>query len=259
VSRLRHLFDLAQDGPDRFLAPFVATTRPRTFGGQVAAQALAAASTTVPDGFLAHSLHAYFLREADPASPIELAVDRTREGRSFCTRQVSATQSGRAVFAMLASFHVGDDGPQRVDVRASAPHPDEFPDIEPFEGFQDNWPEWDIRRVPGHDGPTEQFWVRHREPLGDDPLLQTLALTYLSDLTLLGVAITGDRHERLQMASLDHAMWFHGAPKVDDWLLFDQHSPCTGEGRALTEGRLYDLSGRLVASVVQEGLMRYLR
>jgi acyl-CoA thioesterase-2 len=259
VTRLHQLFALEQESPDRFVAPFVATTRPRTFGGQVAAQALAAASRTAPEGFLPHSLHAYFLREADPGRPIELAVERTREGRSFCTRQVSATQSGRAVFTMLASFHVGDDGPERVDVRAVAPHPDDFPDDEPFLGFRENWSDWDIRRVPGHDGPTKQLWLRYREPLGDDPLLQTLALTYLTDLTLLGVAITGQHHDEVQMASLDHAIWFQRPARVDDWLLFDQHSPCTGGGRALTEGRLYDLSGRLVASVVQEGLMRYLR
>lgn len=259
MTRLRGLFELTQDGPDLFVAPFVATTRPRTFGGQVAAQALAAASATVPEGFLVHSLHGYFLREAAPDRPIELTVDRTREGRSFCTRQVFATQSGRAVFVMLASFHVGDEGPERVDVRAVAPRPDELPDVEPFLGFSANWGDWDIRRVPGHDGPTEQFWCRYREPLGDDPLLQTLALTYLSDLTLLGVAHTSDRFDEVQMASLDHAIWFHSPAKVDDWLLFDQSSPCTGGGRALTEGRLYDLSGRLVASVVQEGLMRFLR
>jgi acyl-CoA thioesterase-2 len=259
VTRLQQLLELTEQGPDCFLAPFATTTRPRTFGGLVAAQALAAASSTVPEGFLAHSLHAYFLREADPGRPIELAVDRVREGRSFCTRQVSASQSGRAVFAMLASFHVGDDGPERVNVRAVAPHPDELADVEPFRGFSENWPDWDIRRVPGHDGPTEQFWIRYREPLGDDPLLQTLALTYLSDLTLLGVAITGQRHADVQMASLDHAIWFQHPARVDDWLLFDQRSPCTGGGRALTEGRLYDLSGQLVASVVQEGLMRFLK
>lgn len=267
MSRLRQLFELSQTGPDAYVAPFIATTRPRTFGGQVAAQSLAAATATVPGGFLAHSLHAYFLREAAPDCPIELSVDRTREGRSFCTRQVRASQSGRPVFVMIASFHVGDEGPVRTglkpDVVAGIPAPLDLPDAEPFAGFWQNWHEWDIRRVPGHVGPTEQLWVRHRDSLGDDPLLHTLALTYLSDLTLLGVAVgsegqDGLRHD-LQMASLDHALWFLRPPRVDEWMLYDQSSPCTGGGRALTEGRLYDATGQLVASVVQEGLMRFMR
>lgn len=258
VTDLHRLLELTDQGGDRFLAPGTPNRLRRTFGGQVAAQALAAATRTVPDGLHVHSLHAYFLREADPKSLLELTVERTRDGRSFCTRQVTASQ-GHGVFVMLASFHGGDPGPEHPEVQALTTLPAGAPEEEAWPGFASSWPDWEVRRVPGGEGPTQQFWIRHRLPLGDDPVLQSLALTYLSDLTLLGVANMNNAHTDVQMASLDHAMWFLHPARVDDWLLYDQRARSTGGGRALTEGRLYNTEGLLVASVVQQGLMRFLK
>ncbi|MFN2539487.1 MAG: acyl-CoA thioesterase, partial [Mycobacteriales bacterium] len=188
MSGLLAALDLTDLSHDRFCGPAVPTTLRRSFGGQVAAQALAAATRTVPKEQAPHSMHAYFLREADPLAAVELAVERTRDGGSFCTRQVSAVQSGRTVFVMLASFHRGDPGPEHAEPAPVVVPAEELPDVEPWPGFVGEWPDWDVRPVPDPQGMVQQFWFRHRGRLPDDPTVHELGLAYLSDMTLLGVA-----------------------------------------------------------------------
>ncbi|MGV0634104.1 acyl-CoA thioesterase II [Mycolicibacillus trivialis] len=242
----------------------------RTFGGHVAGQALVSAVRTVEPQFRVHSLHGYFLRPGDAKAPTVFLVERVRDGGSFCTRRVNAVQHGEIIFNMSASFQVDQDGIEHQDGMPAAPDPENVPalpgmkaiDEEGFKAFA----EWDVRRVPTADLPhvpgkvaEQQVWFRHREPLPDDPVLHICALAYMSDLTLLGTSwsIHPDARDNLQVASLDHAMWFLRPFRADDWLLYDQSSPSAGAGRALTEGKIYDRSGAMVAAVTQEGLTRY--
>ncbi|MFN2537334.1 MAG: acyl-CoA thioesterase, partial [Mycobacteriales bacterium] len=161
---------------------------------------------------------------------------------------------------MLASFHRGDPGPSHAEQAPDVVPADHLPDVEPWARFTDEWPDWDLRAVPEPDPGWQRFWFRHRGRLPDDDAVHQLGLAYLSDMTLLGVAHKRHRGDAaVQMASLDHALWFLQPARVDEWLLYDQRSPAGGHGRGLTEGRLFDTSGRLVAYVVQQGLMRYLR
>lgn len=249
----------------------------RAFGGQVAAQALVAAGTTVdqPDR-LVHSLHGYFLRPGRTADHIVYLVDRPRDGRSFSTRRVRAVQYGETIFTMAASFAVHDDGPEHQAPAPAAPAPESLPEINLPAGdansefSESGYPEHrllDLRFV-GQDQVTEMSagrsqrmtWVRTRERLADDQLTHVCAMTYFSDLTLVGTALVphGGRgaNPELMLASIDHAMWFHGPFRADDWLLFDQDSPVARGGHGLARGSFYTADGTLVASVVQEVLMR---
>jgi acyl-CoA thioesterase-2 len=260
---------LAVEGLDAdvFLGRPVPTRLTRTFGGQVAGQAMMAAVATVEPGQPVHSLHGYFLRPGRPDRSTVLLVDRVRDGRSFATRRVSAVQDGETIFSMSASFHRGDDGPDH-QVRAPAvPRPDELPPglpdgAGPDEFFAAEWPQWEAVPVPAPDGEDvpgrarQLLWVRYRHRLPDDPAVHVGALTYLSDMRLLGTAALLHPGERLQWASLDHALWFLRPFRADEWLLYDQASPSAAGGRTFNEGRISDLRGRLVATVVQEGLMR---
>lgn len=262
MSVLLRALQVEQLEADRFRGPAVPTRLHRTYGGQVAAQALVAAQRTVPVPMMPHSLHSYFLREGDPLAPIDYAVDRVRDGRSFATRRVDASQGGKTVFTLTASFRSGDDGPVHQDVAPDvvAPEDVEGTDGQPLEVLGAEWPDWDFRVVPGPRGvPQQRVWLRHRAPLPDDPLLHTFGLTYATDLTLLGCTRLPHLEERVQMASLDHSVWFLRPFRIDDWLLYDETSPSAGGGRTLAQGRLFDRAGHLVASVVQEGLMRFAR
>lgn len=248
------------------------TQLPRTFGGQVAGQALVAAVRTVEPRYQVHSLHGYFLRPGNPAQPTVYLVDRVRDGRSFCTRRVTGVQEGAAIFTMSASFHIGDEGPQHQDEMPQVlPPAEELPDAKSTMSEERlwamrEWEHWDIRPVP-QDSVTErpgvvspqQVWFRYRQSLPDDPLFHVCTLAYMSDMTLLGSSKVTHPDEPTQNASLDHAMWFLRPFRTDEWLLYDQSSPAAGFGRALTCGKIFDLGGRMVASVVQEGLIRTLR
>ena len=237
--------------------------RIRVFGGQVAGQALVAAARTVEQGAV-HSLHAYFLRPGDPKAPILYEVDRIRDGKSFTTRRVIAIQHGRAIFQLAASFHLPEDGYQHLDPMPAAPEPDLLSDRPRDEGIH---AALDIRYVTaGPLGrtqslpPTQQVWMRANGTLPDDPVLHTCLLTYASDLTLLDTTLlphgTSVLDTDIMMASLDHAMWFHGPFRADEWLLYDQHTPAATGARGLAMGRVFTRDGHLVASVVQEGLIR---
>ena len=249
-------------------------SRQRVFGGQVAGQALVAAARTVDRG-LVHSLHAYFLRPGDPNHPILYEVDRIRDGKSFTTRRVVAIQHGRAIFNLQASFHTDEDGLDFQLPMPEAPDPESLPDfrtrMEPFKDVLGDWYDQprpiDLRHVGpsslerrGHAGHAQQVWMRAAGRLPDDPVLHACIVTYASDMTLLDTTLLPHGvswpDQNIQMASLDHAMWFHRSFRADEWLLYDQGTPSTSHARGLALGSIFTQDGRMVVSVVQEGLVR---
>ncbi len=244
----------------------------RTFGGHVAGQSLVSAVRTVDPRFAVHSLHGYFLRPGDARAPSVYLVERIRDGGSFCTRRVSAIQHGQTIFSMSASFQADQSGIEHQDVMPVAPLPDDLPGFRSGGAFDSagfaQFAEWDVRIVPRdrlHLRPDkasqQQVWFRHRDPLPDDHVLHICALVYMSDLTLLGSAQVNHAEERkhLMVASLDHAMWFMRPFRADEWLLYDQSSPSACGGRSLTQGKIFNRDGEMVAAVMQEGLTRYQR
>ncbi|MET8653969.1 MULTISPECIES: acyl-CoA thioesterase [Nocardia] len=256
---------------DIFRGASTKTQLERTFGGQVAGQALVAAVRTVEPRYQVHSLHGYFLRPGNPQERTVYLVERIRDGRSFCTRRVTGVQDGDAIFTMSASFHVGDAGPTHQDVMPVVKLPDELSDVqfglspERLWAMRE-WEHWDVRPVPqeevaARDGVVspQQVWFRYRHALPDDPLFHVCTLAYMSDMTLLGSSKVIHPDEPTQNASLDHAMWFLRPFRADDWLLYDQSSPSASFGRGLTGGKIFNRRGELVAAVVQEGLIRNLR
>ena len=251
----------------------------RVFGGQVIAQALMAAQRTVSEDRFVHSLHACFIRPGDPSVPIVYQVDRIRDGSSFATRWIVAIQHGRPIFSMSASFQVEEGG---LDHQAPMPHvtpPEELMGEKEFkELFLVQAPEV-VRKYWSQDRPIEirpvslvhyltkekleprqDIWVRAVGTVPADRHYQACILAYLSDMTLLDTSLyphgTSIFNPKLQVASLDHAMWFHRPCAMDDWLLYTQDSPSASGARGMTRGGLYTRSGTLVASVAQEGLIR---
>ena len=252
----------------------------RVFGGQVIAQALVAAHRTVDADRHVHSLHCYFMRPGDPAVPIIYEVDRIRDGKSFTTRRVVAIQHGHAIFSLSASFQIDEPGLEhQIEMPADLPRPETLTSAKDLiESFIDSVPEsvrayWERERpiefkpvslthymsrekLP----PQQNIWIRTTGPVPDDRPLQAAVLAYLSDMTLLDTSLFA--HGRavfdadLQVASLDHAMWFHRPNPLDDWLLYSQDSPNTSGGRGFTRGSIYASDGTLVASMAQEGLIR---
>src|SRR3984957_19383275 len=244
----------------------------RTFGGHVAGQSLVSAVRTVDPRYQVHSLHGYFLRPGDAKSRTVFIVERLRDGGSFATRRVNAIQHGETIFSMSASFQTDQSGIEHQDAMPSAPPPDDLPELTTMGAFDDagfkQFEEWDVRVVPREKlvllpgkASQQQVWFRHRDPLPEDPVLHICALAYMSDLTLLGSAQVNHLEERrhLQVASLDHAMWFMRMFRADEWLLYDQSSPSACGGRALTQGKIFNRYGEMVAAVMQEGLTRYQR
>ena len=249
--------------------------RQRVFGGQVAGQALVAAARTVEEAWPVHSLHAYFLRPGDPTIPILYEVDRIRDGRSFTTRRVVALQHGRAIFNLSASFHRPEPGLDHQLEMPEVPTADELPTFEErYAPWKEKLGDWYTRPRPidtrnvdwtpmdRKDAlpPYQRVWLRADGRLPDDPILHTCVLTYASDMTLLDTTLNPHRgkvdDEHLMMASLDHAMWFHRPFRADEWLLYVQDTPSTSSGRGLARGLIYTEEGTLIASVMQEGLIR---
>ncbi len=251
--------------------------RQRVFGGQVAGQALVAAARTVDDtARLVHSLHAYFLRPGDPTIPILYDVDRLRDGRSFTTRRVVAIQHGRAIFNLQASFHGHEPSPDhQIAAPVGMPPPESLPDwhtrMAPYKdqlGEQYDRPRpIDVRYVDGDPisrkgvpSDHQRVWLRADGVLPDDPVVHACIVTYASDMTLLDTTVLpfglAWDSPGMQMASLDHAMWFHRPFRADEWLLYDQVALSTSSARGLAGGAIFDQDGRLVVSVVQEGLAR---
>lgn len=251
--------------------------RQRVFGGQVAGQALVAAARTVdePRRFV-HSLHAYFLLPGDPNVPILYEVDRLRDGRSFATRRVVAIQHGRAIFNLQASFHDEEPGPDhQLAMPDDIPEPDSLPDFKTrMAPHRDKLGDWyerprpiDVRYVgadpisrQGTPASEQLVWLRAAGHLPDDPVLHACIVTYASDMTLLDTTVMpfglAWDSPGMQMASLDHAMWFHRPFRADEWLLYDQRAISTSSARGLAGGAIFTAEGRLAVSVVQEGLTR---
>ncbi|MDG4668095.1 acyl-CoA thioesterase domain-containing protein [Mycobacterium sp. 236(2023)] len=254
--------------------------RPSIFGGEVVAQALLAAGTDVTADRLVHSLHAYFLRRGDPAVPVLYQVQDLRSGTSFTARRVVATQHGDELLTMTASFHREEDGPRYQALTATAPAPDPPPladsELADADGGYASWlsrlsEEFPVEvrfvdpppRVAASRSGAERtfrYWVRSRDILPSNQFVHAAAVAYISDLLLLSNAAA--RHglilgqPGLQLASLDHAVWFHDRLCANDWLLYEQRTDWTGGARALCRGALFDGAGTLVASVAQEGLIR---
>ncbi len=259
----------------------------RVYGGQVVAQALVAAIRSVTsdadEARPVHSLHAYFMLPGDPDIPIRYEVDPIRDGRSFSTRRVVAKQNGAAIFLLAASFHRLEPGYDHQMDAPPAANPETLPGEAEFKArFIDRVPEnvrryflrdrpielrpadigrWISPKAKGERGPeTQQMWFRATGQLPDDPALHQAVLAYASDMTLIETALLAHGHSvfdpEVQVASLDHAVWFHRPARADDWLLYQQDTPSASGGRGLARGLVYDLQGRLVASVMQEGLMR---
>lgn len=274
VDALVDLLDLENIEVNIFRGISPDESRQRIFGGQVAGQGLVAAARTVDDDRRVHSLHAYFLRPGDPTVPVLYEVDRIRDGRSFTTRRVVAIQHGRPIFNLAASFHITEPGLEHLDPMPDVPAADELPtraerfatlDIE--DPFGDHGHPLDFRYVTTSPlqrnsplPPVQQVWFRADGTLPDNQVLHTCLLTYASDMTLLDTTLlphgTGSGDETIQMASLDHAMWFHGDFRADEWLLYDQHTPATTGARGLATARVFTHDGRLIANVTQEGLIR---
>lgn len=256
----------------------------RVFGGQVIGQALVAAQRTVkvPDGEperIVHSLHGYFMRPGDPSVPIVYEVDRIRDGRSFTTRRVVAIQHGKAIFSMSASFQIVEDGLEHFVEMPRVPSPEDLPSEKQLaEQYIDHAPEG-VRKYWQRERPIElrpinmdhyisnkklnpeqNIWFRATGDLPNDTAVQQAVLAYASDMTLLDTSLFA--HGRavfdanLQVASLDHAMWFHRPMNMEEWHLYSQDSPNTSGARGFTRGSIYSRDGNLVASVAQEGLIR---
>ncbi len=277
VAGLIALLDLERLEDNLFRGVSPENSTMRVFGGQVAAQALTAAGRTVPEDRRVHSLHAYFLRPGDPSVPIVFDVDRTRDGRSFTTRRVVAIQHGKAIFTLSSSFQVDQGGVDHGDPMPAVPDPETLPTFSqraaaasapmavfnrmprPFDMRYVNDPPWQVGAEPKAEA-RNQVWFRSFDSLPDDQLLHVCMLAYLSDLTLLDSILAthglGGSWGNLKLASLDHAMWFHRPIRVDEWVLYDTHSPSASGSRGLASGHFFAADGAMLATVVQEGLIR---
>ncbi|MDX1482072.1 MAG: acyl-CoA thioesterase II [Woeseiaceae bacterium] len=252
----------------------------QVFGGQVVGQALSAASFTV-DERVAHSLHAYFLRRGDVRAPIVYEVDRARDGGSFSVRRVVAIQHGRPILNLAASFQRPEEGISHQSTMPSVDGPDGLADVtdvpddvlsripEKMRRFLTHTRPFEFRPVTPVDfasserrDPVKHIWIRAADRLPDDLALHQNLLAYVSDYELLGTATLPHRlpflEGRVQMASLDHALWFHRPCRVDDWLLYTMDSPNASGARGYARGQYYTRDGQLVASTAQEGLVRVL-
>lgn len=269
---------LEATGTDVFTGSSLPQPSGRVFGGQVLAQALLAAGATVPDGRLPHSLHGYFLRAGDVAEPITFAVERLRDGRSFTARRTHALQDGSAILSMITSFQESQPGIDYSDpMPEGIPAPEDVPSALDVLGAIDHpvakfWTQeaaFDVRHVNGqiYLGPAadvtgqQSVWFRSRGPLPDDQLLHRALLAYACDQVMLEPILRRSGKSwvtpGLSIASLDHAMWWHRDVRVDDWLLYVQSSPSAQGGRGLGAARVFTRDGTLVASVAQEGMVRF--
>ena len=251
-------------------------TQGRVFGGQVVAQCLLAAYATVDETFTAHSLHAYFLRGGDPKQPIEFEVDPIRDGSSFCTRRVVARQNGQAIFNTSVSYQVQEQGFEhsepmpKLQPPVAKPLSDINRDIEGdkelnprqrnmFQIFQVQRERANIKQDPDSTL-VRAHWFCTRGPLEDDPRLHQAALALISDFSLLGTCIQKqgleDWEDDLMIASLDHAIWFHRPVNINDYVLYGSDSPWAGNSRGFNRGSFWNTSGELIASTIQESLVR---
>ncbi len=250
------------------------------YGGQVLGQALSAAVKTVPEDRFVHSLHSYFLRPGDVDRPIVYDVDRIRDGRSFTTRRVVAIQKGRPIFNLSASFQIEEEGFSHQDEAPEAPEPESLlTEQERASKFTERLPmfmreqalaerSFEIRVAdpledpvaPKERPPLSKHWFKTTGKLPDRPSLHRFLLAYASDFNFLTTSLRPHGISWLtpgmQVASIDHTMWFHRPFRVDDWLLHCVHSSSAEGARGFVRGRIFDQKGNLVASTAQEGLIR---
>lgn len=250
-------FALEQIGEDRFRAAVERGPQRNLggmFGGRPLAIGLRAAGATVPVGRLPHSLHGYFLRSGDPTQPLDVAIERDSDGRSFSSRRVVISQGERRIFTMMASFHTGEEGP---DTQART-MPTDVPDPETLRGGSTGGPPSSIVEVRnagsryGDDAPS-RAWGRAAGPMPEDPLVHACVLVHFSDLYSGLPPIPGTSHHG--GPSLDHALWFHQPARLDEWIFMDLAPVASSRGRGVYTGSFYDRRGNLVASLAQEMLL----
>ncbi|PZU50741.1 MAG: acyl-CoA thioesterase II [Sphingomonas sp.] len=281
LSRLVTLLDVEEIEVDLYRGANTDAGWMRVYGGQVVAQALAAAQRTVPEDRPVHSLHSYFIRPGEPRIPILYKVDRERDGASFTTRRVTAIQHGRAIFTLAASFQLAEAGFAHQDRMPQTTGPDGLlNEAQLHARAADSVPEpwrtlfnerdrpFEFRSVEQRNPfssaaapPLSRNWFRADGDLAADQALRTAVFVYATDMTLLDTCLlphaTAWSDPKLQSASLDHAIWFHNQPDPSAWHLYDQASPAASGGRGLNIGKIFRQDGLLVATVVQEGLIRY--
>ncbi|MFF4025484.1 MULTISPECIES: acyl-CoA thioesterase [Nocardia] len=278
---LRRILELEEVDTDLYLGRSYNDAALRIYGGQAVAQALIAAGRTVPPERRAHSLHGHFIHPGNPQAPVLYHVERVRDGGSFTTRSVRATQGGVTIFLLTTSFQRPEQGFSHQARETTAPAPEQLPAFEDSVDsayladaawlpqlranvavefrFPEEYPR--IANARGESRPPRQrAWVRTATALADDPLVQAAGFAYTSDLFLLSSAlpphaVTIDE-PGMQLASLDHSVWLHADFRSDEWHLYEQEGLWTGGGRGLARGHLYDRDGVLVASTMQEGLLR---
>ena len=280
VEKLLDILELHQEEDYLFRGDTIDIGSPAVFGGQVLAQALNAATRTVPADRLVHSLHAYFILAGDKTKPIHYEVDPIRDGRSFTTRRIVTRQEGRAIFNMAASYQLEQDGYDHQIEMLNVPSPESLVSYPAFykemadkygisaENYLKRERPIDVRPVeridpfnPGKRIPFRHVWFRAKEPLPDDKRVHSYVLAYASDFNLLLTALL-PHNARLvdgkhKIASLDHAMWFHRSFRADEWLLYALDSPSASNARGFCRGNVFSRDGTLVASVAQEGLIRF--
>jgi acyl-CoA thioesterase-2 len=281
VAELVLLLDIEPRGGDRFIGRKLKDGTGRVFGGQAIAQALAAARRTVDDDRPVHSLHAYFLRGGSDELPIDLRVKRDLDGRSFSNRRVVASQGGEPILNLIASFQKRQEGPHhQFPTMPDVPPPEELESDRVLrERIASELPDGPLRRFflrprpidfrsveprdwldPQKRAPCSHCWFRTVAPLPDEPRVHGAVLAYASDFQLLATALQphGLSYPRgdVKGASLDHAIWFHGDFRADDWLLYATDSPWSGRARGFGRGQIFTRDGTLVASVAQEGMLR---
>jgi|TARA_B110000438_G_scaffold299995_1_gene351354 acyl-CoA thioesterase II len=283
LNKLIKLMDLETLEENLFRGQSENIGGPRVFGGQVIGQALTAAVRTVPEKRSVHSLHAYFLRPGDMEYPIIYDVERTRDGGSFTTRRVVAIQKGEPIFDMALSFHKKEKGPSHQIDMIDIPGPNEcVSELEVRKKMIDKVPERfrdfflrerpiEIRNLPGEGmfeapkkkAPYKHVWMKAVAKLPDDIVQHQAVLAYASDMGLLSTAMNPHKLSfakgNVQSASLDHAMWFHRPFRADEWMLYSTDSPSASNARGFNRGSVYTEKGILVASAVQEGLMRVVK
>ena len=277
LSRLLALLDLEKTGDNGFRGLSPPEPVQRVFGGQVLAQALVAATRTIDPGRPCHSLHAYFLRPGDPGLPIQYNVERSRDGASFSARRVVAAQGAAPIFTLASSFQRIETGFDHQAQMPVVPEPESLEDDQQVllrdSTLAPGLREWVARERPFEtrsvlgrglgDRPArpavDHIWLKTRGDLPDDPAIHRALLAFVSDMSLLDTALLPHGKSifsRVQVASLDHAMWFHRPFRADTWLLYAQDSPSASGARGFNRGAIYSRDGDLVASVAQEGLIR---
>ncbi|MGU3431418.1 acyl-CoA thioesterase [Actinomycetes bacterium M1A6_2h] len=278
LEGLLDLLDLTEVDENTFIGKHPAQVASRTFGGQLVAQALVAAGRTVAGERPVHAVNAHFIRGGDVKADIEYRVERHRDGRAFANRQVTAYQNGSELFVMLAAFQDFRAGLEHSVEVPEVAYPEDLPPLgDHFEGYEDrlqmfvdalkpidmryaNDPAW-IMRGTGEKLNHNRVWMKADGPLPDDPTVHVATLGYASDTTVLDSIITTHGLswglDRIVAATVNHSIWFHRPFRFDDWMLYSTESPVAAGSRGLATGRFFSRTGELVATVVQEGLIRH--